>query len=139
MEDVLISIETAKLAKEKGFNDRCLNRYSLGNNEVIFDDKKHWNTVVYKFGEFCSAPTQAHLQKWLRETHGINISVIPRRPHSDWQGEIGYQLISLIKDEQDEGDVYPFLAFFMKDDRKIFDTYEEAMEKGLEYSLKYIQ
>ncbi len=45
MIEELISFETAKLAKEKGFNEQC------------------------------SAPTQSLLQKWLREVHNIHVNV----------------------------------------------------------------
>jgi Mg2+/Co2+ transporter CorB len=50
MTDQLISFETAKLAKEKGFNI-----------------KHYWYNDI--------RPTQSLLQKWLREKHGIHIVI----------------------------------------------------------------
>lgn len=55
----IISFETAKLAKEKGFDS---------NNEIYhFEDIKI-------LGIF---PTQSLLQKWLREKHDIHIVIKP--------------------------------------------------------------
>ena len=52
MKEELISFKTAKLAKEKGFN----NNFIIGN--------------VYN-----TNPTQNLLQKWLREVHGTIVQV----------------------------------------------------------------
>ena len=54
MKEQLISIETAKLAYEKGFTD-----FHAPMPYLIFDDK-------YR-------PTQSLLQKWLREKHNIEV------------------------------------------------------------------
>ena len=58
MTEELISFETAKLAKEKGFT------------EIIFEsDGKGTLTGIHK------APTQSLLQKWLREEHDIHFNI----------------------------------------------------------------
>ena len=58
MEDTLISFETAKLAKEKGFNWK--------NIEIL---------EVKSKSAFLDSTTQSLLQKWLREVHKINIFI----------------------------------------------------------------
>ena len=54
MKEQLISFETAKLAKEKGFNIKI-----------------YKNTIDYEL----NPPTQSLLQKWLREVHKIHIEI----------------------------------------------------------------
>jgi hypothetical protein len=80
MEENLISLETAKLAKEKGFDWRTRSGYhsDLQDNELwegwdlyLSDDyeKRIVSQGVY------SAPTQSHLEDWLFIKHSINIEL----------------------------------------------------------------
>lgn len=64
--DTIISFETAKLAKEKGF------KYKWG---VDFDG--------YDDSLYIDCPTQSLLQKWLREEHNIHIDM--------YRNAIGFQ------------------------------------------------
>jgi hypothetical protein len=123
MELQLINFETAKLAKEKGFNIPTLDYYIssgefINNEDYEGDDHVYpedWNKKGWIFDKSRSrcfgckldeviyfkayaAPTQALLQKWLREKHKINITL----HHTS------------------------------------FDTYEEALEVGLNEALKTI-
>lgn len=68
-----VSLEVAKLLKEKGFNEPTWTRYEDG-NEVIFGDKYDWNNSP--MGQ-TSAPTLQMAMKWLRET--FNIHIVPKR------------------------------------------------------------
>ena len=73
MEEQLISFDTAVLAKEKGFNEKSLYFYSGEQEEARqINLKGHSNS---EFVKFYSAPTQGLLQKWLREKHGIDITI----------------------------------------------------------------
>lgn len=133
MSEELIKFETAKLAKEKGFNEPCLNYY--GYNISVKDEidkinictttnKKESNSF-YK-SEACSAPTQSLLQKWLRDKH--NIEVEPYRTVKCTTGEkYGCQGEKWIDDESSE-DLFNIYK----------DTYEEALETGLFEALKLI-
>lgn len=56
--DTLISFETAKLAKEKGFDWK--------NIEIL---------EVKSKSAFLDSTTQSLLQKWLREVHNIHLSI----------------------------------------------------------------
>ena len=79
MEDTLITFETAKLAKEKGFDIKTTHYY-LGDEEYhILNISKdygieglNWNLRSTR----TSAPTQSLLQKWLREKYDNDISII---------------------------------------------------------------
>lgn len=63
MKDQLISFNTAKLAKEKGFN-------WINDNTICggYNGKKCEKNIVF-------TPTQSLLQKWLREVHMLHIDV----------------------------------------------------------------
>jgi hypothetical protein len=91
MKEDLITFETAKVAKEKGFNIPCFDYYNPKYNTtfkgVEYDSDGYiewdWNNnstskiaSPYPNVEIkgqCSAPTQSLLQKWLREKHSIHI------------------------------------------------------------------
>lgn len=124
MKDQLISFETAKLAKEKGYKGdtgkRGLNIqlstlcYTIKENGY---EEGHLNHV----GVGIAAPTQSLLQKWLREIHNIQVFVA-------WTG-----LKSTNK----------YDVMWFKDVPKTsfdasYNTYEEALEAGLTEALKLI-
>lgn len=69
--DELISFETAKLAKEKGFNAKCYHYYQRGELQSDGCFNRHNKGV----DSICSAPTQSLLQRWLREEKGIIVEV----------------------------------------------------------------
>lgn len=75
MKDELITFETAKLAKEKGFNNGSGYGYGISRKPEIphygnvFKNSDSNNSVNFE------APTQSLLQRWLREVHNIFISV----------------------------------------------------------------
>ncbi len=84
MEDQLITFETAKLAKEKGFKISTYQAYNLtgeiGNlydivGESPFEDFEDDNIDYNKLRYNC--PSQSLLQRWLYEDHSIFVTVIP--------------------------------------------------------------
>lgn len=125
MIDKLISFETAKLAREKGFdwNTKLILQYSdkegFEFEEIVNFPKYHPNGCIS-----CKLPTQSLLQKWLREKHnllittGINREKVQRR-------YIFY--IDGLKDHE-----------LIEESLKPFDTYEEALEFGLQEALKLV-
>lgn len=124
MEETRISLDTAKLAKEKGFDAR----------ELFMDN------VLYKDG--VQYVTQSLLQKWLRVKY--NIYVVPNRfsksfvkkanEYSDkTPGDITYKehFVDVFKVE-DDGNKFT-------NTRTIFeDSYDEAFESGLQFALSRI-
>lgn len=73
MEENYITLETAKLAKEKKCCISCMQYY----DETSKDDKQlFWGNVTedgYYHNSYYTAPSQSLLQKWLREKHEIHI------------------------------------------------------------------
>ena len=108
MEDTRVTFETAKLAKEKGFEFRVVWEYILGFKEDSERDKY--------------LPTQSLLAKWLREKHNIIVLV-------DYEGIDGYYY----KYYYYINEVKKYNA-----SDKNYITFEEAYEIGLQESLKLI-
>ena len=106
------SFEVAKLLKEKGFDSPCMGRYSVRSKEFHLDCTKMCNNG----GLFeCAAPSQAMAMKWLREK---DIRICP--DYSDVDGK-WFTMIGTKKKRTYSG---------------YYDTYEEAVEKALKYSLE---
>ena len=149
MEDIRITFETAKLAKKKGFDIKGQNVFDLKNNNKIINFKdlaiqefiddvetagyldKAFNYLKEDINRtddnndkdyYLLAPTQSLLVKWLREEHNIIVLV-------DYEGIDGYY--------------YKFYSY--KEGNKNYDasdknynTYEEALEAGIQEALKLI-
>ena len=116
----ICTYEVAKLAKEKGFRERCIGHY--------YDDTKdlYCSSVpqCYNFGGNTSdAPTQSLLQRWLREKKNIHIAVFLNLRNS-----YKYDWIVYIKGKECWLPIYSAL--------NDFDTYELALEDALKYSLE---
>ena len=83
MEDQIISYETAKLAKEKSFDIPTENVYVEDEHGYMYLDQRdwylsdHWEDQYLVMDKVFPAPTQSLLQKWLREEHGVHISIEP--------------------------------------------------------------
>jgi hypothetical protein len=145
MKEQLITFDTAKLAKEKGFDipshsyyfeDGEFKEYEINDTYGYYGDEyavsrdefyENWNDKwkTTKEGVRCfecdkkpryletfSAPTQALLQKWLRDEHKLNVLV-----------SYGYGWEVTICTYHDG----------------TFNTYEEALEKGLLEGLNLIK
>ena len=134
MEDTRITFETAKLAKEKGFPQEP-NRLKIPyyNYKGEFKgDVKDWLRKYLRNEdtsdvESVSAPTQSLLAKWLREEHNIHIWVIPYTK----KGRFDINPLSVPHGYR--CNIYPFAKSM------VYDTYEEALEIGLQEGLKLIQ
>lgn len=78
MEEQLISYETAKLAKEKGFDEKVYREYDKSG--YLRCTSKSADVVLGPYDELLKsteypAPTQTLLQKWLREVHNIEVLI----------------------------------------------------------------
>lgn len=125
MKEQLISFETAKLAKNKGFNIPVANCYN--ENGEIGDLEYHnfllnFNSSSQIAGSntnLYSAPTQSLLQKWLREVYKEDIFVI-QSEHKYYPINNGVGL-----------DMETFTLLLTQYDWVRFNAYEEALEHGL--------
>ena len=148
MTEQLISFETAKLAKEKGFNERehwfykvksendielygCTKKQLVGRKgyapiyHKVHDyhtNKEKYNAKLYR----CSAPTQSLLQKWLREKYKLHIYLFPL-DNNKWGFENNSISINLD---------HIFINYMYEG--KEYNSYEEALEFALLGALKLI-
>ena len=143
MKEVLVSFDTAKLLKERGFDWYCDNVYTYTLTEQI--DEETGDTTGpfgWKRGELnlektyfanysagdtsgtnwclCAAPTQALLQQWLREVHNIDIIVT-----SNLMG-YGYLIYQRYPPKNITNNL-------------VFEKYEQALEAGILETIKLIK
>jgi hypothetical protein len=127
MQETLIEFETGKLAKEKNFNIPCDARWWMEFGSWKESKKgavKCKNSEEYSI----SRPTQSLLAKWLREFHGIPITVI-HFPKYDNDGIVKYIEYRYSIIEKNE----------VWEETLRHKTYEEALEIGLQEGLKLIK
>ena len=117
MKEQLISFETAKLAKEKGFDE--LTQHVYGHNKTNANYGKAVERPVLYGTTVIFAPTQSLLQKWLREEKGISVEV--GSYNDGWSCDLVNK----------EGHIKELF-----DNGGVFDTYEEALEEGLKEALR---
>ena len=142
MEDEIVSLETAMLLKEKGFNEPCSyyyeddDLYKLGYYHGDGTGFVRNNSPID--GRFlceemqCTAPTQSLAQKWLRETRNITFNA---NPHSN-DGKIIYVVTIKVISNKKHVDFNVMMTTLNK--AIMFKTYEDAIEAGLKYCLKSI-
>jgi hypothetical protein len=149
MKEQLVSFETARLVKEKGFGIETEYKF-YNEKETSYRNYADWDireeggysiiTVPRKTGQLKKdlhikfieeefpAPTQSLLQKWLREVHGIYVE-----SYHDY-------------DPKDKSfQFYTNWGFYQGnpaggyDEYNDWKTYEEALEFGLKEGLKLIK
>ena len=138
MKEQVINYETAKLAKEKGFNIDVVKYYnpkgycteSYGYQTDRYESS-NWNNGQGSYPTLskdveCSAPTQSLLQKWLREKHELSLEIFSLSYHNKIQ--FTFNLKKLNKYE---------IAILSKDNLH-YNSHEEALGAGLIESLKLI-
>ena len=73
-----VSFETAKLLKEKGFDEKCFQYWHEDDNELVHSQSMHPIQNVSNpcfFGP--AAPTLHVAMKWLRENHNLYVTSVP--------------------------------------------------------------
>ena len=127
MKEELVSFETAKLLKEKGFDEVwCNHIYCIGYNTIPEDNELlecDWRNNVKGQFHLALAPTQSLAQKWLREKHNIHVEIYRNASGWGWiltTTNTGSTLLEI------NNDIF-------------FDTYEEALEEGLKEGLNLIE
>lgn len=122
MIEELVTLETAKMLKEKGFNKFCSFAYI---DEYCNLMSVHTtNSLIDKMGLGYSAPTQSFARKWLRQEKNLHIEI------SYMYGNYWIYDILTIPEHDLVG----------LSDRPIihYGTYEEALEASIFEALKLI-
>lgn len=128
-----VSFEVAKLLKEKGFQ-QLKNNCGYFTTEMVYsidtdDDGKHhfahqYPAGVYDKDKYIAAPTHQMVMKWLREVHNLSVETFSIKGTSNvcpvfWKGNV----VKLLTQDR---------AF----SGELVDSYEEAIEAALKYSLE---
>lgn len=127
MTEELVTLKTAKILKEKVFNEFC--------KDIINDNGKLMETVYRTNNDlpksFYSCPTQSIAQKWLREIRGVYVYVEPvigkRWKLSFCDFNVPTEESDWMENEINKGNGY-----------KVYVTYEEALEAGIQEALMLI-
>lgn len=131
MKEELISFETAKLAKENGFD---LVVHAFYDKNMCIDETMYHNWNEYKAAY--SAPTQSLLQKWLREKYNKYVKVHPvyRDEKIQWEYVIFFLDEPLLSGTDGFKNRMSLLDY-----PYYWETFEEALENGLQEALKLIK
>lgn len=128
-----VSIEVAKLLKEKGFDEYCNTCYYYHDNEWILQDGNNKNRINGK--DWMSRPNLYEAQKWLRETHLIHIDV----------GMCGDYSTDADGNKAAEWEFWTFDMYYttnftnhIYNCKGEYNTYEEALNAGILEALKLI-
>ena len=150
MEDTRVTFETAKLAKERGFdingqdvfdlknNNKIINFKDLAVQEFIKDVETGYRDKALNYLKeninitddnsdeeyYLLAPTQSLLAKWLRERYNIHFEI---KPIFDVKDNLKPYHISVIKNPSGKDFEYKIVGSL--------DTYEETLEIGLYQAL----
>ena len=131
-----VSFETAKLLKEKGFEEDCHAYWDL--TIVTKTPKiglsvfsKNWNYKWNPFPFLISAPTLQMAMKWLREKHNLHC-------HSDYDIVLGWycQITSLTETVEYD---YEEMKHYHPDKDNGFSSPEEACEAAIKYCLEKME
>lgn len=139
-----VSFEVAKLLKEKGFDEICRKFYKCWptNPKLYCCDKSQMfdycsNSSLSEFNYVgdemnITAPTHQMAMKWLRNVHGIHIQAWC--PVVDIDTNIlGVKYNVVISNLKDY-----CLAFATDIEDNNYDSYEEAVDAGLKYTLEHL-
>lgn len=126
-----VSLEVAKLLKEKNYNIPCTSFYDSKNNKHEFKAiLENWNHRIWgdKVIEcFTSIPTLFEVAKWLREKHNKHITVGNSASGYWWE-----------LSKADNGTLICDYNYKGSNDGGKYNTYEEALNEGIKEALKYI-
>ena len=139
MTEELISFETAKLAKEKSFDEKVYREYDKSG--YLRCTSKTADVVLGPYDESLKsteypAPTQSLLQRWLREVHNIEVLISRIPPEAALADKNKGK--NILKN-------YNCYIWNLNSNPRIanngtfLDIYEEALEIGLQEALKLIK
>lgn len=135
MQEQKINFETAKLAKEKGFKSKSI--YYNASGDLVETPTVTGNDYIHTNNDFQSfryeAPTQSLLQKWLRDKHKLYIDI--------QTVNFGFDVLVHKKEMMIFKDVIVNsynVSKIRENEYDYYNTYEEALEMGLQEALKLI-
>ncbi|EXZ16684.1 hypothetical protein M067_4946 [Bacteroides fragilis str. J-143-4] len=123
MTEELVTLDTAKLLKEKGFDEPCSIAINIEDGRKYISNRT--NSEMPR--KVCTQPTQSIAHKWLRETKNIHICVY------NCACGYGYEIY-----KADNGTHIASSTYKGTNDGGKWNTYEESLEAGIKECLKLI-
>lgn len=127
-----VSLEVAKLLKEKGYHEPCKSAYDRDGNMGEYLSVKDWNA---EYDWTFSRPTLCEAAKWIRETHLIHIDV----------GMCGDYSTDADGNKAAEWEFWTFDMYYttnftnhIYNCKGEYNTYEEALNAGILEALNLI-
>ena len=119
-----VSFETAKLLKEKGFDENCSRSYVKDKLAVSQGFNNSYYTTMYSDGCYrpISAPTLQMAMKWLRETHSLEI--YPYHDYTEGNEKWWFEVIRFRS------------SYAEHESDSIYLKYEEACKAAIKYCLE---
>ena len=125
MTDDYVSLETARLLKEAGFDCPCIEYYTLEEGKIHgWADAEPYNQNEYR--DYYSRPTLSLAAKWLREVK--HLAVMPEFCFScNWQ----YRIYLLPVENGYAEDI-------TVGSERLYEAYEDALEAGMNEALEFL-
>ena len=117
-----VSFEVAKLLKEKGFNEKCIATYNLTTG--TFEIEEIYQDWTNRWKAYVSAPTLQSANKWLRKIHKVDIEISIEYMNSKKVYYYSVLKKTIIRDID------------CLHSETNFNSYEEACEAGIRYTLE---
>lgn len=121
--DDYVSPETAKMLKDKGFNEVC--EFCIFKDGIGICKRTNWwpiGFITYPY------PTLYEAQKWLRERHGIAVNVYNRISTYGVSWSYEFNKIQTCKYVTDRNST-----------SATYKTYEQALDAGIREALELIK
>lgn len=125
-----VSFETAKLLKEKGFDEECFQYWHEEDNELVHSLSMH---PIQNISNPCffgpAAPTLQMAMKWLREVHN-------KHCHVSLDYVLGWYI--QIVDTKETAHIYDDeeMKIYHPEQDYGFNSYEQACEAAIKYCLE---
>ena len=136
MTEDYVSFETAKLLKEKGFDEPCLSHYEVSDKQQYISDSEVKNSdFELEKGKCISAPTLQMAMKWLREVHNLFIELQCYGCEANEKAHFEYSYVIreyLIYDNE----ICETVGLKHKHGKSRLNSYEEACEAAIKYCLE---
>jgi hypothetical protein len=114
IKETLVDTKTALLADSKGFDEECLDKVYVGEDNKLY-----------------FLPIQSHLQKWLRDKHNLRIEILLGKDENTIWYYYNIYRIELVEDyNKDYDDIIS--------SEHSFDIYEDALVDALKKCLSII-
>jgi len=122
-----VSFETAKLLKEKGFNEICYLGYNKNGEYVPTSNRTNHQIIQPDFCFIC-CPTLQMTMKWLRKEHKLEVRSTYDYDKDAWWGNIN----PMYEETNENSNVYQKALRFDYQGK----SYEEACEAAIKYCLE---